>query len=317
MPRDSLTRASALRLLAAAPVALPSAAVAQTLPPILVGIESGGETFAESRYAADSGIFTKSGLNVQLAEFSSAGPGVAALVGGSLDIGIGDVIVLANAVNRGVPIVAIAAGALFSAREPTSGLCVLKSSLIKTAKNFEGQTIAVGTLVSLTSIALRMWLSQNGINPEQVQFIEMRFSEMASALDRGTVAGAYLVEPIITQTSDRIKLFAVPYGAIAASFPISVILTSRSWLATHGDAAGKFVGAIYDTARWANANRALTVGILANYAKVDPDVIRRMHRVTFATSLDPAAVQAVLNAAAANKLIDRPTNAADLIAHVV
>jgi len=282
----------------------------------LVGIESGGEQFAESRFAADSGIFTKNGLNVQLSEFPSAGPGVAALVGGSLDIGIGDVIVLANAVNRGIPIVAIAGSALFSTREPTSGLCVLKSSPIKTAKNFEGQTIAVGTLVSLTSIALRMWLSQNGANPEQVQFIEMRFSEMSTALERGAVTGAYMVEPNITQTADRIKLFAVPYGAIAASFPISVILTSRSWLGAHADLARKFVGAIYDTARWANANHAATAGILANYVKIDLDVIRRMHRTAFATSLDPAGVQAVLDAAAANKLIDRPTNAADMIAHL-
>ena len=315
--RGMLTRATALRLFAAAGVALPATAAAQTGPLIRVGDRVGRRDVRRAALRRRlRHLRASAGLNVQLSEFPSAGPIAAALVGGSLDVGTGDVILLANAVNRGVPIVAIASSGLFRTTEPTSGLCVLKSSTVKTAKDFEGQTIAVGTLVSLTTISLRMWLSQNGASPDRVQFIEMRFPEMPAALERGTVAGAYMVEPNITQSSDKIKQIATPYGAIASSFPISAVLTSKAWLADNTDLARKFVDAIYATARWANANRTATAGILANYVKVDPDVIHRMHRTSFATSLDPAGFQAVLNAAAANKLIDRPTNAADLIARL-
>ena len=66
-------------------------------------------------------------------------------------------------------------------------------SSIRSAKELEGQTVAVGTLVSLTSVSLRMWLAQNGADPAKVQFIEMKFGEMPAALERGTVAAAYLV----------------------------------------------------------------------------------------------------------------------------
>ena len=54
--------------------------------------------------------------------------------------------------------------------------------------------------------------------------------------------------------------------------------------------------------------------MLAKYTQLDLDIIKRMHRTQFATALEPAQVQAVLDAAASNKLIDRATNAADLIA---
>lgn len=312
----SLTRVTALRLLAGALVAFPTAIAAQSVPKLRVGIESSAETFAEPYYGVQAGIFARDGLDVDLEQFPTAGPIVSALLGGSLDIGAADVILLANAVNRGVPLLAIAASGLFRTAEPTSGLYVLKTSSIRSAKELEGQTVAVGTLVSLTSVSLRMWLAQNGADPAKVQFIEMKFGEMPAALEHGTVAAAYLVEPLITAHAAALKLLAIPYGAIASTFPISVIVATRPWLAQNDAIARKFVTALYETARWANANRPQTAGELADYSHVNVDLIRRMHRTSYATGLNAAMLQPVLDAAAANKLIDRPTNAADLIARL-
>jgi NitT/TauT family transport system substrate-binding protein len=303
-------------LLAVASAAAPLSALAQTASTLRVGVESGAETFAELQYGVDAGIFTHAGLDVASSSFPTAGPIATALAGGALDIGTVDLILLANAVNRGVPLAAIAGSGLFRAVEPTSGLCVPVGSPIRNAKAFEGLTIAVGTLVSLTSISLRMWLAQGGADPAKVQFVEMKFAEMPAALQRGTVASIYLPEPMITQNAGQVKLIATPYSAIAAMFPISVIITTRAWLAQNRDVARRFVAAVYDTARWTNRNRTQTAVMLAKYTQLDLDIIRRMHRTQFATNLDPAGIQAVLDAAATNKLIDRKTNAADLVATV-
>lgn len=303
-----------LALLAAAQVEAPQRALAQSVPRLRVGIESGAETFAELQYGVDAGIFTHAGLEVVPSSFPTAGPIAAALAGGALDIGTVDLILLANAVNRGVPLVAIAGSGLFRVQDPTSGLCVPVSSPIRNAKGFEGLTIAVGTLVSLTSISLRMWLAQNGADQAKVQFVEMNFAEMAAALQRGAVAGIYLPEPMITQNAGAVKLIATPYSAIAPTFPISVVITTRDWLAQNRDVARRFVAAVYDTARWTNTHREQTAVMLAKHTQLDLDIIRRMHRTQFATTLDPIGIQAVLDAAATNKLIDRKTIAADLIA---
>jgi NitT/TauT family transport system substrate-binding protein len=311
-----LTRKTTLGLLAAAAAALPARGGAQTPPALRAGVESGVEAFCELQYGVEGGIFARAGLNVETTSFSSAGPIAAALAGGALDVGTVDGILLANAVNRGIPLVAIAGSGLFRATEPSSGLCVLSSSPLRTAKQFEGLTIAVGTLASLTSISLRMWLAQGGVDPAKVQFVEMKFGEMAAALQRGTVASAYMVEPMITQNVGALKLIATPYAAIAPVFPISLVVTTRAWLAQNESIARRFIAATYDTARWVNANRAQTAVLLAKDAQQDLGIVQRMHRTQYATSLDVPAIQAVLDAAATNKLIDRPTNAADLIARV-
>jgi NitT/TauT family transport system substrate-binding protein len=316
MSSNPVSRKAALALLSAGAAALPLRAGAQTVATLRAGVEAAAETFAELQYGADAGIFARAGLNVEPSSFPTAGPIAAALAGGALDVGTVDVILLANAVNRGVPLVGIAGSGLFRSKEPTSGLCVPAASTLRTAKQFEGSTIAVGTLSSLTSISLRMWLAQNGADPAKVQFVEMKFAEMPAALQRGTVASAYMIEPIMTQNAAAVKLVATPYSVIADTFPISVVITTRAWLAQNGTVARRFVASVYDCARWINKNRAQTAVMLAKYAQQELDITQRMHRTQFATSLDTSQIQAVLDAAATNKLIDRPTNAADLIARV-
>jgi len=297
-----------------AAAALPLRAGAQTRPVLRVGVESGAETFSEPVYGVEAGFFARAGLDVQLSVFPAAGPIAAAIAGGALDVGAIDVIVLANAVNRGVPLAAIAASGLFRVQEPSSGLCVLRSSPLRSAKSFEGTSIAVGTLVSLTSIALRMWLTRNGADPAKVQFVEMRFAEMPAALQRGNVAAAYITEPLLTRYADELTFVVAPYGVIADTFPISVIVGGRSWLAQNADGARRFVAALYETARWANAHHKETAPLLATYTKLEPEIIARMHRTQFATTLEPAMLQPILDAAASYKLIERQTNAVDLIA---
>ena len=120
----------------------------------------------------------------------------------------------------------------------------------------------------------------------------------------------------MTQAATDIQIVSIPYGAIAPVFPISLVVATRAWVTQNPDVARRLVAATYDTARWANQNHPRTAEILAKYSNVDVDVIRRMRRTAFATSLDPAMVQALLDAAVANKLVDRPTSATDLLMRV-
>lgn len=304
------SRKAWLSLLAGAAIA-PRAAAGQPRT-IRFGTQT-AETYAEGLFGADSGIFARHGLDVETTVFPSAGTISAALAGGAIDVGLIDAIVLANAFNRGLPMAAIAGGGLFETRNPTSALCVAKTGNATTAKNLEGQTVAVGTLVSLTSIAIKMWLQRGGANVADVRFVEMPFSAMPQALERGTVAAAYVIEPQLSQDAETLRVVAIPYGAIAPSFPISLLVSTRGWVAQNPDLARGLTAALYETARWANANHAQTAPILSKYTKLELGVIQHMARTHFATSLDARMVQPILDAAFAYKLIDRPTKAADLI----
>jgi NitT/TauT family transport system substrate-binding protein len=314
---QTISRSRVLGLIAAGAAVLPRPARAQSTPLKLRIGSVPADTYAGGFYALDLGLFDKAGLSVEITPFANGAAMAAAAAGGSIDIGVGDATELANGVSRGLPFVLIAGGGLYSSTAPTTTLCVAKSSAIARAAELEGQTVAVVSLVSLMSSAVKSWLTQNGADITKIKFVEMPFPQMPAALSRGTLAAATLSEPIMSDaTSNDAKIFAKPYDAIAKQFLISDWFTTRDWLGKNPDVAKRFVGAIYDAARWANAHHDDSAAILSKYTKVDVDRIRRMNRCAYATSLQPAMVQPVLDTAFKYKALESATNAASMIVRV-
>lgn len=267
-------------------------------------------------YALDAGFFERAGLNVEMLPFTNGATQASAAAGGALDVGIGEATELANGVIRGLPFTIIAAGSLYLSDAPTTLLCVAKGSSIRTARDLAGATIAVPALVALTATAVRAWIVQNGGDLSTVRFVEMPLSQMADAVARGTVTAAHIVEPQLTAGMSELQAIAKPYDAIARRFIISDWFTTRDWIARNPDAARRLVAVAYQTARWANANHDRSLAILAKYAKYDLDQVRDMRRASYATSLDPKLIQPVLDAGYTYKALERPSQAADLIARL-
>lgn len=310
-----LSRSRALGIIAAGTALLPRTAAAQTAPvPVRMGSVP-ADTYAGGYYALDLGLFDKAGLSVEVVPFTNGAAMAAAAAGGSIDVGIGDATELANGIGRGLPFVLIAGGGVYSTAAPTTTLCVAKSSTIARAADLEGKTVAVVSLVSLMSAGVKSWLTQNGADVTKIQFVEMPFPQMPGALSRGAIAAATLSEPIMSDAlAADAKILGKPYDAIAKQFNISDWFTTRDWLSKNPDVAKRFVGAIYDAARWANAHHDDSAAILAKYTKIDVDRIRRMNRSGYATDLRAAMVQPVLDTAFKYKALTTATQASTMIA---
>jgi ABC-type nitrate/sulfonate/bicarbonate transport system substrate-binding protein len=283
-----IARRTALSLLGASVLA-PRIATAQTAK-IRIGAPA-SDTFAIAFFAADGGFYQRAGLDVSVAVFPGSGP-----------------------VTTAVPLAAICGGGLYAPQDSTTELCVGKNSTIRTAKDFEGQTIGVITLASISAVAVRAWLTQHGADAQKVKLVEMPFAEMAPAIARGTVAGAYLAEPVMSQVLPELRIVASPYDAIAGHFLISLWFSSNDWIANNRDTAHKLVRGIGEAAKWANAHRDLTLPMLVKYAKLDPDKTAGMRRARYETSLDPRLLQPVLDIAASYHAIEKPVAAPAVIA---
>ena len=192
-------------------------------------------------------------------------------------------------------------------------LVVAADSPIRTAKDFEGQTIAVIGLASISSVAVREWLRQNGAAVDRVKLVELQFANMLGALQRGVVAGAFLAEPFLSAASGSVRVLAKAYDAIAKSFAISTFFASRDWIARNRAATRAFAATIYETALWANAHQSESAEILAKYSKIDLDRVRSMTRITYATSLEPQQLQPTLDVAVRYNQLERPVDARTLI----
>jgi len=286
----------------------PRAIVAQSGTPIRIGAYP-TDTYAEPFYAQDTGIFRRAGLSVEL----SAGPTIIqALVAGAVDVATGDVIQAANPVNAGVPIGIFAGGSLYTSDAPATLLCVAKNSVIRTAKELEGQNIGVIQLATLSTLGVREWMRQNGADVEKARLIEIPFSAMNAALQRGQVAAAMIAEPFLSDARNDVRPLSKAYDAIAKSFYISTFFATRDWLAKNADTARRVARALYDTAQWANTHRDESAAILAKYAKLEIERVRAMTRTSFATSLDERLAQPLLDVAYRYRQLTKPLNAADV-----
>ena len=116
---------------------------------------------------------------------------------------------------------------------------------------------------------------------------------MPAAIERGTVGAAHFGEPFLTAAGPAVRRFATPYDVIGKRFLISDWFTTRGWLSANPAIAKRLIDAIYATARWTNANHDASALILSKYTKIDADLIRKMSRVNYATSLGPQLIQPV------------------------
>ncbi len=314
MIQRSFRFSSLASILALAALMIPAPAQTQTAPVLHVAATA-NDTFAEAYYAQDMGFFKKEGLNVDLQTFANGASVSTAVAGGAADVGISNPVGLAGAFSHGAPFVLIAGGGMYSSKAPTTVLCVAKDSPLKNAKDFEGKTIAVSGLKDLTQLGAVAWLAQNGADTSKMQFVEIPFAEMGPALQRGTVAGAVISEPSLTSAKDKglVRVFAPVFTAIAPQFLIGAWFSTKPFAQAHPDLIKKFQDAIYDAARWANANQEASAAILAKYSKITPETAREMTRATYATSLTPRTVQPPLDLAFKNSVLDKSVVASEMI----
>ena len=271
------------------------------------------DSYSEPYYAIDQGLLERAAINLAIVYQTNAG-GVAPLVlGDTIEVGMGDPVQVANPYLAGAPLAIFGGSGLYSTNAPNTVMVVALGSTLAKPTDFEGKTIALISLASISSLATREWLRQGGADETKVHLIELPFGSIVPALQRGTVDGALLSEPFLSLNRDNVRTIAKPFDAIARSFYISSFFAKRSWLQTNRDLARAFLNAMYEAAKWANAHQAESATILAKYSKLDLTQVRSMTRVSFATSFDAGHVQPVLDIASKYGQLTRNVTAAEIM----
>ena len=148
--------------------ATPHFAAGQTAAPVRVAalpVDVG----ALSYFAQEQGFFKKHGLDVQIVTGTNGAAIAAAVAGGSMDIGDGNITTLALAHERGVPFVMVAPSGAYSSKAPTAALLVLRNSAIKSAKDLTGKIVAVSAARDISEVAVRSWMDKNGAGGDSLE----------------------------------------------------------------------------------------------------------------------------------------------------
>lgn len=273
------------------------------------------EAYAQPFYAKASGIFAKNGIDAQIQLLGTGAAVSAALAGGAIDVGVGTVVSIASAIQRGIPFVMIAPAELTTADAPTALLCVEKSSSIQSAKDLEGRTVAVPSLKQIVDLALLAWLEKNGVDSNKVQLIEVHFSEMGPGLDHGTFAAAMISEPSLSDalSHDSIRSIGNPYLAIGPEYAGAGWVTTQLYQQKNPETVRKVADSLMAAAHWANTHRDQTAEIVSKVTKVPVATIEHESRTVYAESMQQAHLQIQLDAALKFGYITRPMTAAQLL----
>lgn len=261
-------------------------------------------------YGPETGIFQNNGINAQVTTLTNGATIMSAVVGGDLDVGMGNAPQIAVAIAHGIPLQMIAPASLYSKKDADANLVVAKDSRITSAKDLASATIAVSTLGDFNQLSVVGWFDANKVPRDGVKFVEMKFGEVGIALSRGNVQAAIITEPFKTDAmrAGQIRDFSDTYLSIAPEISPMVWFGSKTWLQKNPDTAKKLVSGIFATAKWANTHTKETGDMLAKLAKMDPVVVAGMKRLIFATSNERRYSEPLLKLAARYNMVPRPVS---------
>jgi NitT/TauT family transport system substrate-binding protein len=258
------------------------------------------------------GFLSRAGIEVQLQNFTNGNAIAAAVVSGSLDVGSANVLSLASAHEKGLPLKIIGSGAIYTTKNPTTVMLVAKNSKLRTARDLSGTTIGVNVLKGIAHVSAEAWIDKNGGDAKQVRFVELPFSATPAAIVAGRIDAGVVPEPFLTQSKDETRVFAKSYDGIGPRWMIDGYIATDSWIAANRDVAGRFAQATRAAGTWANHNQDKTAEIVSKAMNVDPSVVRSMARASFLERTDLSVVQPVIDAGVQYGALSARFPAADL-----
>jgi NitT/TauT family transport system substrate-binding protein len=279
------------------------------LPTVRMGTMA-NDVEGEPFYGADAGTWQANGINPDITYFASGANIITALLAGNIDVGIANPLSIAVAIARDIPLQGLAPGVLISKAHTYPNVVVAKDSPLKTPKDLAGATIGVSEIGSFNYYSILAWLDGYGVSPKSVKFVELPFTEVGVALQRGRIQASFLPEPFTSRflADGLIRLFADTYIAVAPELSVAIWSTTRAWVKNNPDTAKKLLTGLYATAKYCNTHQAETGATLVRIAKLDPATLGSVRRSYFATQPDKKYLDPILQVANKYGALQRPVS---------
>jgi NitT/TauT family transport system substrate-binding protein len=258
------------------------------------------------------GYLDRVGLAADWQMLSNGAATVAALLGGSIDVGASNSLSLLQARAKGLPIKIVAANAVYRAGAASTALVTGKDSTLHNGRDLTGKIVAINAIGGSPHIAVQAWIDKNGGDAKSVHYLEMTFPSMPAALEAGRVDAAMIAEPSLTAALEHGRVLGDAYGAIGSFWLTDAIIATESWIGAHADDVRHLAQAMRATAIWANRNRDKTAAFSAQFLNIDIAVVRKMRRAVFAEVVTPQLLQPVIDAGVAYGALAEHMSVADV-----
>ena len=296
---------------------LPAPALAADPAPLKVGYIPVGDCL-QFFVAEEEGYFTAEGLSVTGAAMKGGAVIAPAVEGGELAIGWSNTVSIILAHAKGFDFAFLAPGAEgVAGSHDVHALLVAADSKIASVADLAGKTVAINTLGNINEAAMRALAEKAGIAPDSIRLVEVPFPDMVSALGKGSVQAALVLEPFVTAAVSRgaVKVLdPSPHAAFGSPYLIGGWFAKKAWIKAHPTEAAAFLRAVTKASAFIAAHPDQARTMLSQHTKLAPELAASIVLPRFPETLDPTALTGIIDVAARYGLLAKPFPAAEILA---
>lgn len=274
---------------------------------ITIGDTAIGAGYADIYVGIQDGIFKKNGLNVKLVKLNTSSQLVPALVGGSVQIGVGVADDSAAAIMKGYPLKFIALS------ESHYNLELWGDSSIKSVAGLVGKKVALSAPDSESDFGLTALLAANHIPNSAVQRVYTgSIPGMVAALESGS-ANALLTQPP-QGTSTGKKGFVKIASLSNLPFAVGAYTVTAAYAKANPTVLQRFAKAEVQNLQFLRAHPNKTIAAIESNSGISNAALAKyaynffLNVWTKTPTVDPSLIQAAFQRAALKAKKTPPTN---------
>lgn len=238
--------------------------------------------------AQERGYFTAEGLEVKFEFLGSAVTMLPALATGQIHVASGGIGAgLINAVQRGIALRIVADKGTLYPGSSYQALLLRKdvAPKVRSAADLKGLKIATsGAMRTIDGIILSRLAKSANLAPSDIQIVDLVFPDMVTALAKGAIDGALIIEPFATTAIEQGS--AVLWKSAAEIMPniqIAAVYYGPKFIEAEPEAAKRFMVAYlrairdYNDEFLSKKNQDPIIAILTKYTRIkNPAVYKRI-----------------------------------------
>lgn len=268
--------------------------------------------------ANERGWFDEEGLAVDLQVMTGGAEIIAAMIGGSLDIGISNVLSHVLARDQGFDVRAVAAGGVERRGEPTHAILVKADSPIQSARDLEGRTMATNALNNIEHLMQQMWLQNNGADPRRVSFVEIPYPQHPAAVAQGRVDATGTAQPFMAAgLSQGARALGYHYVETSPEVLIAYFVATGDWLGRNGDVAQRFARAQHRGNEFLDRNPDERRPAAVRHLNLSPELAATVTFEGYPTRIDAAGIDWWIDAGRRFGLVNNTLDARDFLYETV
>jgi len=276
----------------------------------IVGIRGPG--MAPVWVIGQEGVDTDYNIEIRPGWVDNSGVAVTSVVSGDAAAANSSYFGVIDAVNQGIDLVVVAEG--WASSPGSASLETLPDSGITKIEDLIGKNVAVVSLNSSHAIKLKDQLLKAGLNPDDVNWVELPYGQVPAALEQRTVDASSAVGAVLAQVKNTLKSVTVfdygggEYEGMAESGYIML----RSFVEANPNTTAAIQCSVSKASKMVKDDRAFYDQFLTKEMGMAPEDASKINLEDFQHTIRPKALQQNADVALNVGTIDKPFDFASI-----